>query len=80
MISGDKLFGSSGRQVARIVGRKAFGPDGRYVGTVVGSRLICRSTDRASISSPFAASIRAPFARANLVRSALWGDELPIRD
>ena len=80
MVSGDKLFGPSGRQIARIVGRKAFGPDGRYVGTVIGGRLIYRSTDSASISSPFAPSIRAPLARANRASTAQWGDEPPIGD
>lgn len=79
-LSGDRVFGPSGRQVAKIRGRKAFGPDGRYVGTVVGNRLIYRSTDSASVGSPFAPAHRAPSARMNRVPTAKWGEEPPIAE
>ena len=78
-VRGNKIYGSSGRQVATIRGRKAFGPDGSYVGTVVGNRLIYRSTDSASVGSPFAPQVRAPSARANAATSAQWGEE-PVLD
>jgi hypothetical protein len=77
---GDKLFGGSGRQVARVRGSKAYGTDGRYVGTIVGDRLIYRSTESASIASPFAPSLRSPSASANRAGTAQWGDEPPIPD
>src|SRR5688500_8597645 len=53
-VSGDDLFSKSGQHVARLRGSKAYGPDGRYVGTLAGNRLVYRSTDSASIGSPFA--------------------------
>ena len=78
-VRGNKIFGPSGRQVATIRGRKAFGPDGSYVGTVIGNRLVYRSTDSASIGSPFAPQVRAPSARASAAGSAQWGEE-PLLD
>jgi hypothetical protein len=77
-VSGDKVFGPSGRQVGRVRRDKVFGPDGRYIGTVVGHRLVYRSTQSASIGSPFAASIGSPSLGTNRVGSAMWGDEPDI--
>jgi len=77
-VSGDKVFGPSGRQVGRIKGKKVFGPDGRYVGTIVTDRLVYRSTDSGSRSSPFAASNGPRSSSANRVGSAMWGDEPEI--
>ena len=42
------------QHVARIRNGKAYGSDGRYVGTIVNDRLIYRSANSATISSPFA--------------------------
>lgn len=74
-VSGDKIFGPQGRQVGRIKGKKVYGPNGRYVGTVVGDRVVYRSTDSATISSPYAPSVTTPTAAARHVPSAIWGDE-----
>ena len=52
-MSGQAVFGPTGRQVGRIQGAKVYGPNGRYVGTIVGDRLVYRSTDSATISSPY---------------------------
>ena len=77
-LSGDRVFGPSGRQIARIKGNKAFGPDGSYIGTVVGDRLIYRSTDSASLGGPFVPALRVTSASANRVPTAMWGEEPPI--
>jgi hypothetical protein len=66
--------------VGRIKGSKVYGPDGRYVGTVVSDRLVYRSTDSATISSPFAAGARAGSGAANRGGLGLWGDEPDIPD
>ena len=79
-LSGGDLISRSGEHVARIRGSKAYGSDGKYVGTVVGDRLIYRSTDRASISSPFAPRASAGHASANHAATAAWGEEPPIPD
>lgn len=54
--------------------------DGRYVGTITGDRLVFRSTDSASVGSPFSAANRAGSARANRAGSAVSGDEPDIPD
>src|SRR5438876_10065191 len=74
-VNGEDVFSKSGKQVARLRGGTAYGPDGQYVGTLDGDRLVYRSTDSATISSPFVPMRLAGFATANAVRSALWGDE-----
>jgi hypothetical protein len=79
-VSGQDLFSRSGKHVARIRNGKAYGPDGRYVGTVVNDRLIYRSTNSATISSPFAPRMSAGHAYANHAPTAAWGDEPPIPD
>lgn len=79
-VSGDTVYSRSGKVVGRIRGTKVFGPNGRYVGSIVGDRLVYRSTDSASISSPFAAADRAGSAKANHAGSAIWGDEPEIPD
>jgi hypothetical protein len=73
--SGDDLFDASGRQVARLQGKKAYGPDGKYVATLDGGRLVYRSTDRASIASPFAPRRVAGFSVARVAGVAIWGNE-----
>lgn len=78
--SGDNLFANSGTHVAKLRGEKAFGPDGRYVGTLVGDRLIYRSTDSASIGSPFVQIPRAGYASGRVAGVASWGEEPPIPD
>lgn len=78
--TGDDLFSQSGTHVAKLKGKKAYGPDGQYVGTLVGSRLVYRSTDSASIGSPFAQRAHAGTANASAVGSALLGGEPPIPD
>ncbi len=73
--SGDIIYSRSGVPVGKMRREKVFGRDGRYVGTIVGDRLVYRSTDSASIGSPFAAANRAGSAAANAAGSAVWGDE-----
>jgi hypothetical protein len=79
-VSGETIYSRSGQPVGRIRGSKVFGTDGRYVGTIVGDRLVYRSTDSASIGSPFTAAHRAGSARANRAGSAILGDEPDIPD
>jgi hypothetical protein len=79
-VSGDTVYSRSGEVVGRIRGSKVYGTDGRYVGTIAGDRLVYRSTDSATISSPFAAANRAGSAKANRAGSAIWGDEPDILD
>ena len=79
-VSGETVYSRSGTVIGRIRGKKVYGTDGRYVGTITGDRLVYRSTDSASISSPFSAPNRVGSARANRVGSAVWGDEPEILD
>jgi len=79
-VSGQDLFSRSGEHVACMRNGKAYGPDGRYVGTIVNDRLIYRSTNSASISSPFAPRASAGHAHANHAATAAWGEEPPISD
>ncbi len=79
-VTGDKVYSRSGKVVGRIKGDKVYGTDGRYVGTIINDRLVYRSTQSASISSPFSAANRAGTARANRAGSAIWGDEPDIPD
>ena len=79
-VSGQDLISRSGKHVARMRNGKAYGPDGRYVGTIVNDRLIYRSTNSATISSPFAQRASAGHTHANHAPTAAWGDEPPIPD
>ncbi|HID51283.1 MAG TPA: hypothetical protein EYP41_04490 [Anaerolineae bacterium] len=79
-VSNDTIYNRSGTVIGRINGKKVYGPDGRYVGTIVNDRLVYRSTDSASISSPFSVANRAGTARVNRAGSAIWGDEPDIPD
>ena len=79
-VSDDTVYSKSGRVVGRIKGQKVFGPDGRYVGTITSDRLVYRSTDSTSISSPFSAANCVGTAKANRVGSAIWGEEPNIPD
>ena len=79
-VSGDKVYSKSGVVVGKIKGQKVYGINGHYVGTIVGDRLVYRSTDSATIGSPFASANRAGTARANRAGSAMWGEEPNIPD
>lgn len=79
-VDGDDIFSASGEHVARLRNGKAYSSNGDYVGTVVGDRLIYRSTESATISSPFAQRASAGFSAADAAGSAQWGDEPPISD
>lgn len=79
-VSGEIVYSGSGAVVGRINGQKIYGTDGRYVGTITGDRLVCRSPDNATISSPFAAANHTGSAKANRAASAVWGDEPKIPD
>lgn len=79
-VSGDKVYSRSGAVVGRIKSDKVYGTNGRYVGTITGNRLVYRSTDSATVSSPFSAANRAGSAAASSAGSAVWGDEPYIPD
>ena len=79
-MSGETVYSRSGTAIGRIKGKKVYGTDGRYVGTITGDRLVYRSTDSASVSSPFASANRAGSAKANRAGSAVMGDEPEIPD
>lgn len=79
-VSGKTVYSRSGNVVGRIKGEKVYATDGHYVGTIVGDRLVYRSTDSASMGSPFSAVNRVGSAKANRVGSAIWGDEPNIPD
>jgi hypothetical protein len=78
--SGDSLFASSGKQVARFHGDKAYGPDGRYVATLMGSRLVYLSYDSARVGAPFSPLSFAGFSMAGIVGVAMYGDEPKFAD
>jgi hypothetical protein len=80
LVSGNTVYSGSGKVVGRIKNDKVYGTDGRYVGTIVNDRLVYRSTQSATISSPFLSANRVGTARANRVGSAIWGDEPNIPD
>lgn len=79
-VSGETVCSRSGTVIGRIRGNKVYGTDGRYVGTITSDRLVYRSTDSASVGSPFSAANRAGSARANRAGSAVWNDEPDIPD
>jgi sporulation protein YlmC with PRC-barrel domain len=79
-VSGDKVYSRSGAVVGKIKGKKVYGTDGRYVGTISGNTLVYRSTDSATVSSPFSAANRVGSAAANRIGSAIMGDEPDIPD
>jgi hypothetical protein len=79
-LRGDDVFTRSGKHVGRVSRGMVYGPDGRYVGTIVGDRLISRSIDSATISSPFAQRAGAGSAAAASAGSAEWGDEPDLPD
>lgn len=78
--SGDNLHSRSGRYLGRIRNGKVYDPSGRYAGTIVGDRVVYRSIDSATIGSPSVAANRVGTARANMVGSAIWGDEPAFPD
>ena len=79
-VAGDIVYSRSGRVVGQISGDKVYGTNGRYVGTITDDTLVYRSTDSASIASPFSVANRAGSAIANRAGSAIWGDEPQIPD
>ncbi len=79
-VSGNTVYSKSGKVVGRIDGDKVYGTDGRYVGTISNGRLVFRSTDSAGIRSPFSSANRVGTAKANLVGTAMMGDEPNIPD
>ena len=74
-VSGNVVYSKSGVAFGKIQGSKVFGTDGCYIGTIVNDRLVYRSTDSASIGSPFCVANRVGCAKANRVGSAIMGDE-----
>jgi len=76
----DKVYSRSGIIVGQIKGEKVYGTNGRYIGTIVGDRLVYRSTESATISSPFAAANRMSSVIVNRIPAAIWGDEPNIPD
>lgn len=74
------IYSKSGKAVGKINGNKVYGPDGKYVGTIVGDRLVYRSTDSASISSPFSVANRAGSGMANKGGAGVLGEEPNIPD
>ena len=79
-VSNDIVYSKSGKVVGQIKGKKVFGTNGRYVGTIDGDRLVYRSTESAEMSSAFSTANRVGTAQANVVGSAIGGDEPAIPD
>lgn len=79
-LTGDQLHSRSGHYLGHVRHGKAFDPTGRYCGTVIGNRVVYRSIDSASTSSPTTAADRTASTRANQARSSLWGHEPPFED
>jgi hypothetical protein len=79
-VNADKVYSRSGKVVGRIQGKKVYGTDGQYVGTIVRDRLVYRSTDSATISSPFPSANRVGTAKADRVGAAIMGHEPDIPD
>jgi hypothetical protein len=78
--SGSDVYSRSGKHVGRIRGNKIYDPSGHYAGTIVGDRVVYRTTDSATISSPSASAPRAGSAAAYAAGSAIWGDEPSFPD
>jgi hypothetical protein len=80
----DGLATTSSRGPGRMSGAPAAtrstGPDGRYAGAIDGDRVVYRSVDSASISSPFARLGSAGTASASAARSAVYGEEPNLPD
>jgi hypothetical protein len=79
-VSGDIVYSRSGKVIGSIGGDKVYGTNGRYVGTIDGDRLVYRSTDRASIGSPFTTANVVGIPKASVAGVAIWGDEPDIPD
>ena len=74
-VSGNSLFSRSGTYLGRISNGRVYDPSGRYAGTICGDRVVYRSSDSATISSPSISANRAGSAAAKTVASAIWRDE-----
>ena len=70
-VSGKSLFSRSGTYLGRISNGRVYDPSGRYVGTICGDRVVYRSSDSATISSPSISANRAGSAAAKTVASAI---------
>lgn len=79
-VSGDSLYSRSGTYLGSISNGKVYDPSGRYAGTVDGDRVVYRSSDSTSVGSSTISGSRAGVASANVVGSAVWGDEPPFPD
>lgn len=79
-VSGNAVYSRSGKHVGHISNGKVYDPSGRYAGTIDGDRVVYRSTDSATISSPIVAGPSVGSAAANAVGSAIWGDEPDFPD
>ena len=78
--SGDNLYSKSGIYLGRISGDKVFDPNGLYAGTIDGGRVYYRSTDSATLGTISTLANMVGTAAADMVGSALWGDEPPFPD
>jgi hypothetical protein len=74
-VAEDKVYSRSGLIVGKIKGEKVYGTDGHYIGTIAGDRVVYRSTDSATINSPFTSVNRAGTLKADRAGAAIWGDE-----
>ena len=72
---GDRLFDGSGVEVGRFHGSKVYNSRGRYAATLVNDRLIYRTSDSASVNSPFAPSRRGGFGVMRRIGAAINGSE-----
>lgn len=74
-VSGNTVYSRSGKHIGHISNGKVYDPSGRYAGTIDGDRVVYRSIDSATISSPTIAGPSVGSAAASAVGSAIWGDE-----
>jgi len=79
-VSGDRVYSRSGTYVGHLSRGKLYAPSGRYAGTVDGDRVVYRSSDSATVSSPTAAGNIGGTGAGSVGGSGVWGDEPPLPD
>ena len=79
-VRGDAVYSRSGVYLGRISNGKVYDPSGKYAGTIAGDRVVYRTTDSATISTPSSSINTIGSATINTVGAAILGDEPNFAD
>lgn len=79
-VSGDRVYSCSGTYVGHLSGGRLYDPSGRYAGTVERDRVVYRSSDSATVSSPTAGGNIGGSGAGSAGGSGVWGDEPDLPD